>query len=255
MVNPCPPKACASTQPRERRGWRLLLAAALLLSTPAFAADPPVAAFKTPPVAAFKTQYRLKAAGFPFTVGATRSLTPAGDGTWKMEVLASNFLGEIRETSVFAWDGCVPVTRYYGYRRAGLGRVKTAELRIDPGNGKAISERSKHEPYHYDTEGNATDDIALPLALQCMLLKGERAMTLAVADERGVENQRYQVEGKESVEIDGDSVAAIKVRRVRDDDSGRQTWLWFAPDHDFTLVQLVQRNDDGRHVLTLENLP
>lgn len=83
MVNPCPPKACASTQPRERRGWRLLLAAALLLSTPAFAADPPVAAFKT--------EYRLKAAGFPFTVGATRSLTPAGDGAWKMEVLASNF--------------------------------------------------------------------------------------------------------------------------------------------------------------------
>ncbi|MFP1682908.1 DUF3108 domain-containing protein [Alloalcanivorax sp. C16-1] len=247
MVNPCPPRACASTRPREHRGWLALLAAALLLSNAAFAADPPVAAFNT--------EYRLKAAGFPFTVGATRSLTAAGDGTWKMEVLASNFLGEIRETSVFAWEGCVPVTRYYSYRRAGLGRVKTAELRIDATSGEATSERSKHDPYRYKTDGNATDDIALPLALQCMLLKGERAMTLAVADERGVETQRYQVEGKEAVEIDGKEVTATKVRRVRDDDSGRQTWLWFAPDHDFALVQLVQRNDDGRHVLTLENLP
>ena len=247
MVNPCPPPACKSTHRPETHGWRGLLAAAVLLSAPAFAAEPPVAAFEA--------QYRLKAAGFPFTVGATRSLTPAGDGTWKMEVLASNFIGEIRETSVFQWDGCLPLTRYYGYRRAGLGRVKTAELRIDGASGKATSERSKHEPYHYDSGGKATDDIALPLALQCMLLKGERAMTLAVADERGVETQRYQVEGEETVEIDGKDVTATKVRRVRDTDNGRQTWLWFAPEHGYTLVQLVQRNDDGRHVLTLETLP
>ncbi len=43
--------------------------------------------------------------------------------------------------------------------------------------------------------------------------------------------------------------------RLREADSERQTWLWFAPNKDYTLVQLVQENDDGRHVMSLESLP
>lgn len=246
MANPYPPRACPSPRPPERRRWPALLAA-LLLSASAFAADPPVAAFQA--------QYRLKAAGFPFTVSATRSLAPADAGTWKMEVAARNFLGEIRETSIFQWRGCVPTTRYYGYRRAGLGRVKTAELRVDPASRLVTSERAGREPRQYRAPAAATDDIALPLALQCMLLKGEREMTLAVADERGVETHRYQVDGEETLDIGGEKVASVKVRRVRGKNSGRETWLWFAPRHQYALVQLVQRNEDGRHVLTLENLP
>ncbi len=101
----------------------------------------------------------------------------------------------------------------------------------------------------------ATDKIALTLALQCRLQQGDQNMVLNVADERGVEKQRFQVEGNENLEIDGDEVATVKVRRVRAPNSDRQTWLWFAPEHGYTLVQLVQKNDDGRHVMTLETMP
>ena len=240
MANPCPPRAF-------HRALRLSgLLAALTLASNAMAA---------PPVAAFQSEYRLKAAGFPFSVSATRSLTPTGNGGWKMEVKAKNFIGEIRETSVFHWDGCVPVTRYYGYRRAGLGRVKTAELRIDPTSHQATSERSGHDSRVYDAGAAATDDISLPLALQCMLSRKQDSMTLRVADEREVETHRYQVEGRETLEVDDKEVDTIKVRRVRERDNGRQTWLWFAPEHDYALVQLVQRNNDGRHVLRLESFP
>ncbi len=241
MAKPCPPRAFH---------WALRLSgllAALTLGATAMAADPPVAAFQS--------EYRLKAAGFPFSVGATRSLAPAADGGWKMEVKAKNFIGEIRETSVFQWDGCVPVTRYYGYRRAGLGRGKTAELRIDPASHQATSERSDHEPRTYDAGPGATDEIALPLALQCMLSRGEDALTLRVADEREVETHRYRVEGRETLEVADREVKTIKVRRVRERDNGRETFLWFAPEHDHALVQLVQRNNDGRHVLRLETFP
>ncbi|MBL7249110.1 DUF3108 domain-containing protein [Alloalcanivorax marinus] len=240
MAKPCPPRAF-------HRALRLSgLLAALTLGSTAMAA---------PPVAAFQSEYRLKAAGFPFSVGATRSLSPAANGGWKMEVKAKNFIGEIRETSLFEWQGCVPVTRYYGYRRAGLGRVKTAELRIDPATHRATSERSGHEPRDYDAGAAATDEIALPLALQCMLSRDQDNLTLRVADEREVETHRYQVEGRETLEVGDREVATIKVRRVRERDNGRETWLWFAPEHDYALVQLVQRNNDGRHVLRLENLP
>ncbi len=238
MANACPRRAF-----RWKRTASVLLAG-LLAAVPAFA---------EPPVPGFDTLYRLKAAGFPFTVSAQRRLTPSSGERWQMEVAASNFLGEIRETSVFTWDGCMPVTQYYGYHREGLGRVKAAELRI--ANGQATSERTEHEPYQYSVDEPATDKIALTLALQCHLAAGDRDITVNVADERGVEKQRFQVEGRETLEIDGQELATVKVRRVRDAGSERQTWLWFAPDDDYTLVQLVQKNDDGRHVMTLENLP
>lgn len=238
MANACPRKAFRSTRTAS------VILAGLLAAAPAFA---------EPPVQSFQTQYRLKAAGFPFTVGAQRTLSQAGGDRWEMQVSASNFLGEIRETSLFTWQGCTPVTRYYGYHRQGLGQVKAAELRIE-GN-QAVSERTEHEPYKYRVDEPATDKIAVTLALQCRLARGDRDITLNVADERGVEKQRFRVEGRETLEIDGKDLATVKVRRLREAGSERQTWLWFAPEKDYTLVQLVQENDDGRHVMSLESLP
>lgn len=238
MANACPRRAFRWTSAASA------LLAGLLAAIPAFAA---------PPVESFDTLYRLKAAGFPFTVGAQRTLTQAGGDRWEMAVSASNFLGEIRETSVFTWQGCLPVTHYYGYHRKGLGRVKAAELRI--ADNQATSERTDHEPYHYTVDEPATDKIALTLALQCRLARGDRDITVNVADERGVEKQRFQVEGRETLEIDGEELATVKIRRLREADSERQTWLWFAPEDDYTLVQLVQENDDGRHVMNLESTP
>ena len=132
MANACPRRAFRWTRTASA------LLAGLLAAAPAFAESP---------VQSFDTQYRLKAAGFPFTVGAQRTLSKAGGERWRMEVSASNFLGEIRETSVFTWQGCLPVTQYYGYHREGLGRVKAAELRI--ADKQATSERTEHEPYRY----------------------------------------------------------------------------------------------------------
>lgn len=212
------------------------------------------AASAEPPVAPFSHQYRLKAAGVPFSVAAQRTLKALPDGTWRMDVLARNFLGEIRETSVFAWRGCTPVTRSYSYRRKGFGQLKTAEVHIDGATGQATSQRSKHAPRRFPATG-ATDKIAMTLALQCRLARGESDLTLQVVDERKQETQRFEIEGRETLTIGDDTLETIRVRRVRDARDERQTWLWFAPRRHYLLVQLVQENNDGRHVLTLEPSP
>ena len=63
MANACPRRAFRWTRTAS------LLLAGLLAATPALAESP---------VESFNTQYRLKAAGFPFTVGAQRTLSKAG---------------------------------------------------------------------------------------------------------------------------------------------------------------------------------
>lgn len=240
MANSCPPRAY-----RWPAIASLAVFALLLTGT----------ASGAPPVPAFSSQYRFKASSFPLSVSATRTLKPLQDGTWQMEVLASNFLGEIRETSVFSWQDCTPVTHYYGYKRRGFGQLKTAEVKISAEGDTASSERSKREPSSFPIQPGATDKISMTLALQCELARGQRQVSLSVVDERRQETQHFEIEGKETLVIGGRKLDTVKVRRVRDTHDDRQTWLWFAPERDYTLVQLVQENDDGRHTLTLETLP
>ncbi|WP_157933792.1 DUF3108 domain-containing protein [Alloalcanivorax mobilis] len=213
----------------------------------------PAAASAEPPLAAFSSQYRLKAAGFPFSVSAMRTLKPLDNGDWRMEVLAHNFIGEIRETSVFTWRGCTPVTHYYGYLRKGLGQVKSAEVRIS--DGQATSERSEHQPARFAVDRDASDKIAMTLALQCRLARGDQDLTVKVVDEREQEVQHYEVQGRETLKLGDLKLDTVKVHRVRAGTSKRQTWLWFAPQRGYELVQMVQENSDGRHVLTLEPSP
>lgn len=262
MDGSCPTRVTnGTTGLRHALGGALLaLLAGLLLSLsfslPAEAATSAPMASKAidraPPIAAFDTTYRFQIAGFPFSIEGRRTLKPMDNGLWQMQILADNFIGEIRETALFRWHGCTPVTTFYGYRRQGFGRIKSAEVHIDPSSRIATSERSGHKPATFKVSEATTDKISVALALQCRLNRGDKTLSLSVADERGPSQERYIIDGKEKLEIDGHILNTLRLRRVRSGDSDRQTLLWFAPERDYTLVQLVQKNHDGRHVMTLE---
>ncbi|MCK0152180.1 DUF3108 domain-containing protein [Alcanivorax sp. S6407] len=213
----------------------------------------PVAAAQ-PPVTPFTLDYRLKSEGIPFTITATRTLRQVQGGLWKMEVSAKNWLGEIRETALFNWQSCTPQSSYYGYLRKGLGRVKEATLHLNRETGVAASERSGKARLNYPISDTATDELSVSLALQCALERGDKDIELDVADEKSVEKQRFQVVGEDILKIDGERLKTVKVQRVREANSPRQTFMWFAPNHQFLLVQLQQKNKDGEHVMTLQSL-
>ena len=207
-----------------------------------------------PPVAPFTLDYHLKSEGIPFTVTATRTLKPVKNGLWEMQVQAKNWLGEIRETTLFDWQQCIPESTYYGYYRRGLGRVKEAKLHLDREAGVAASERTDKPTRSYPITDEATDELSVSLALQCSLQAGQQDIKLQVADERSLEAHRYRVVGEESLEIDGQRIETVKVQRQRGANSKRQTYMWFAPQHDYLLVQLLQENSGGDHVMTLQSM-
>lgn len=226
--------------------WSSSLLLILALAAPASHAEPPVAPFTL--------DYHLKSEGIPFTFTATRTLKPVRDGLWKMEVQAKNWLGEIRETTLFDWQKCIPESTFYGYYRRGLGRVKEAKLHLDREAGVAASERTDKPMRSYPITDQATDELSVSLALQCSLQTGQRDIKLQVADERSLEAHRYRVVGEEKLKIDGKQIETVKVQRQRGANSKRQTYMWFAPQHDYLLVQLLQENSDGDHVMTLQSM-
>ncbi|MEE2871266.1 MAG: DUF3108 domain-containing protein [Pseudomonadota bacterium] len=225
---------------------RLLLAASLLVAAGGVHAQPPVSPFSL--------DYRLKSEGIPFSITATRSLQQVQGGLWKMEVRAQNWLGEIRETALFNWQSCTPQSSYYGYLRKGLGRVKEAKLHLDREAGVAASERTGKDMLSYPISDAATDELSVSLALQCALGEGKQEFYLDVADEKKQEQQHFKVIGHESIKVEGKTLHTVKVQRIRADNSQRQTFMWFAPSHNFLLVQLLQKNNDGEHVMTLQSL-
>jgi len=86
-----------------------------------------------------------------------------------------------------------------------------------------------------------------------MLSRGDTELVIDVADEKGREQQHYRRDGEEVLQTPAGPLRAVRLVRERSD-SGRQTWLWFAADHNFALVKLVQEEDNQRHEMLIRSL-
>lgn len=207
-----------------------------------------------PTIQPFNMTYGLTGSGVPFSISADRTLEKEGDGTWKMEIRARNWLGSIRETTRFTWDDCTPQSTVYEYRRRGLGRTREARLELDREAGTAVATRTNSDDRHFEIDEDTTDILSQTLGLQCALMRGERdSITLDVINERRREPMQYQVTAEESIEVPAGRYSALKVERVRDDDSDRQTLLWFVPELGYALARMVQDDGDGRYELVLRS--
>lgn len=195
--------------------------------------------------------FRLHTAGLPFSIAAERRLTRLDAETWQLELVASNLLGSIRETSRFTWSGCVPRAQEYRYLREGLGRKREAVVRLDHDAGLARVQHSRHGELDYAIGPDTTDKLALSLGLQCRLREGG-PLVFDVAEEKRRSEHRFVVEGEELLETPAGELRTVRVLRDRGENSERQTRLWFAVDRDYALVRLVQEEDGKRHELMIE---
>lgn len=196
-------------------------------------------------------KFRLYTAGLPIAVAAERRLSRVDGDTWQLELVASNLLGSIRETSRFTWAGCVPRTLEYRYLREGLGREREAVVRLDRAAGLARVQHSRRGELEYAIGPDTTDKLALSLGLQCLLREGG-ALVFDVAEEKRRSEHRFVVEGEELLETPAGTLRTLRVLRDRGEDSERQTRLWFAVERDYALVRLVQEEDGKRHELMIE---
>lgn len=208
-------------------------------------------------IAPFSNTYNFSGAGVPFSIKAERTLRALpGTDVWEMQIRARNLLGEIRETTRFRWDSCLPISEYYGYYRRGLGRVREAALTLDQAAGQAVLHRDGALYREFAITDNTTDILSQTLALQCLLENGrldDEPMTFDVASERRLEPMTYVVTGRESLRTPAGRFQTIRLERLRDDDSGRRTLLWFAPELGHTLVKMIQDDDGDAYELVLRS--
>ena len=189
----------------------------------------------------FSQEFRLSSSGVPISITAERRLRQLDDGSWQMEVEAGALIGKVREITEFRWDQCTPQTTRYSYLREGLGQKRKALLVLDRETGTALATRTNGQQRQYPIADSTTDKLSQTLALQCMLSRGDADLVVDVADDKGREQQRYRRDGEEILQTPAGALRAVRLVRERTDND-RQTWLWFAADHNFALVKLVQEN-------------
>lgn len=202
---------------------------------------------------AFSQEFRLSSSGVPISINAERRLRQLDDGLWQMEVEAGALIGRVREVTRFRWDQCTPQTTHYTYLREGLGQKRRAQVVLDRDTGMAQATRANGKSREYPITESTTDKLSQTLALQCMLSRGDNELVVDVADEKGREQQRYRRDGEEILQTPAGQLRTVRLARERSD-SSRQTWLWFAVDHNFALVKLVQEEDNQRHEMLIRSL-
>ncbi|WP_444909000.1 DUF3108 domain-containing protein [Microbulbifer sp. TRSA005] len=199
----------------------------------------------------FKATYTARYNGISVT--ATRELT-GQEGSWRLDFNTFALFASIKEYSRFiSQDGNI-TPYHYEYRRKGLGRDRGTILSFEPDKGMVFNV-SNPERDMENVSPNILDKLSYQMQLTLDVAAGKENLQYEVADGKKIRKYTFAKEGTEVVKTPMGKVEAIKVRRVRDADSERETTVWIAPQWNYALVKLVQREENGKkYQITLKKL-
>jgi hypothetical protein len=223
---------------RTSRLARWLTLAGLFMALAAQAAD-------TAPLRPFAADYEVLRNGKELG-RATLTLRDDGNGTWEFSSethgtkgLAGMLGVDVVEKSTFRWRDGLP--EGLSYRYAQQAAVKSRERSIDfDWNSHQARTRDGKSETTAPLQGTAMDRNLVTVGLMAALKTGTQDPHFPVVDKDRVADQHYRVEGKESLSLRSGPVEAMRAARVREDNPGKQTTIWFAPHLDWLPVQIEQ---------------
>jgi len=195
------------------------------------------------PLSPFSAIYVAKFNGMP--VEARRELVKVGDG-YRVSISASNALGEMSQSEEFGLDdvGAIQLKQYHSQQRF-FGIAKVEDLIVDP--VKNIARYTRNDKRQ---EIPLAPGYLGPMSYQLQLARDLNARRSSyqyqVLNRGKVKDYRFDPVGEEVVNTPLGAIQTVKVRRVRDDQE-RETVFWMAPDLDFLLIKLWQREEDGQN--------
>jgi hypothetical protein len=214
----------------------------------------PLMAQAAPPPKAFSADYDLFQNDRRLGTGTVR-FQPLGNGQWEAvstsqatRGLASAAGARRNERSVLRWDqGRVEVVSYQMDMRAAWTR-RNQSLVVDAEKRTAVS-TDRGQVFDLVFEPGMVDRHSVTIAIMAELAAGARdELRFAVADRREVDQHRYRVDADVTLQTALGSQRAVRVERIRDDDSGRRTLLWFGKDKHWIPLRIKQYEENGESV-------
>jgi hypothetical protein len=176
-------------------------------------------------------------------ISAERQLKLEGK-RYVLTTTAKNLFSSIEEESVFLLDeqrGIVD--QNYQYKRNVLGIKKTEKLSYDREAGVA-NYKTKKKKRQVTLEDGYLNRLTYQVQLQRDLINKVSPLQYQVISRGRLKEYNFETQGEETLDTPLGKIKALKVKRIREDDE-RETLFWFAPEWNYLLVQLWQREEGG----------
>ncbi len=218
-------------------------------------ASPALWAAPTTVLQPFNAEYSIDWNGGLAMSGTTsRSLKQQDDHSWLFKSSAVSLLAGIEETTQVTWHNQQIRPLNYHYNRSVLGKKRVVTISFDWDKMEATN-TVKDKPWKMPVNEQVQDKLSYQLLLQQLLAEGEKEFAFDVADGGHLKQYRFAVTGEETVSAPIGEYQAIQVTRLHDEDSERQTLIWFAPALNYQIIKLHHVEDKGKaYTLMLQKL-
>ncbi|MBE0485226.1 DUF3108 domain-containing protein [Marinobacter sp.] len=183
--------------------------------------------------------------GISLSGSGTRSLSDQGNNVWLYRTEVKSFIADIDESLVFLWEDDQVTPLRYRYRLSGL-MIRNREQSIDFDWQAGIAKgKYRGKSFELALEDGALDPLGFQMQMHQDLKAGERDLTYRIIDKGRYNEDRFAVVDEESTSGNGQTRKTLKVEKVRDESSKRETLMWIDPDQGHLLVRLLQVEPDG----------
>lgn len=160
----------------------------------------------------------------------------------------------IQEETQLHWNGCLPVPSHYSRSKSNLLRNSIIDEQVFDWTRQQVVTRHKDDNTKLSISAPSYDPLSVQLALRCDLIADRKSFEYTVIYKQKLNRYVFKVIGTEKLQTPLGLLSTIKVIRSNNRD-GKQTSLWFAPQLDYALVRLEQKEVDNKHyVISLRSL-
>ncbi|WP_163372176.1 DUF3108 domain-containing protein [Endozoicomonas acroporae] len=199
----------------------------------------------------YSATYKASIKGMPFGGSGERSLRQNADGTWTLEFSADAAFFGMKETSHFASQGVQLIASQYMQQRTGLGNKPTEYATFD-WSGNKVNWQQGDRQWSMDLKPETLDNLSYQLKLRMDLAAAHgQPLSYDVADDDEVYQRQFTIEGEEILKTELGNLKTVRVKIQRDSDE-RATWIWFAKNHDYFLVKLLQEEKGTAYTIEIK---
>ena len=193
---------------------------------------------------AFKADYKAQIKGF--SVKATRELKQVGQDQFELSFKASSWAAKINETSVFSWQDQQVQPQQYDYRQSAFGKKKARSIAFDQQKQQITTLQDDQTNTLPLTEA-VFDQLNYQLQLQMDVAADKKDLTYSIVRKGGLRQYRFEILGDEILETQAGELNTVKVKVIREN-KDKVTYIWFAKDWDYLLVQLEQYEGEKKRL-------
>ncbi|WP_346839270.1 DUF3108 domain-containing protein [Microbulbifer sp. SAOS-129_SWC] len=215
----------------------------LIAVLPAQAADQPQL---KPFVATYTAHYGA--------IGVTAKRRLSGsDGSWRLDFDVDSLFAGIREFSRFRDVNGQLHPQHYEYHKTGLGRDRHTRLNFEQAEHRVVNLNRPKRTLD-NVPRDVHDKLTYQLQLALDVAAGKKNLNYQIADGKRLNEYNFAVDGREMLRTPLGEVETVRVKRVPDGDSDRETSIWFAPQWNYALVKLMQSEDGKTYQIELTEL-